>query len=104
MTRSSRTSAGRPRRSGASEARHGGNPPQRRPSAADRWRRGGGHYEGARRMNAVWFVPVIAIALTEVAVVATSIYLHRALAHRSLHLHPLVEVGFRIVLWLTTGQ
>jgi stearoyl-CoA desaturase (delta-9 desaturase) len=55
-------------------------------------------------MNPVWVVPVVAIVLTEVAVLATSIYLHRALAHRSLHLHPLAELGFRTVLWLTTGQ
>ena len=55
-------------------------------------------------MNPVWVVPVVAIALTEVAVLATSIYLHRALAHRSLHVHPLAELGFRVVLWLTTGQ
>ena len=55
-------------------------------------------------MNPVWVVPVVALALTEVSVLATSIYLHRALAHRSLRLHPLAELGFRIVLWLTTGQ
>ena len=47
---------------------------------------------------------MVAIALTQIAVIATSIYLHRALAHRSLRLHPLVDVAFRTVLWLTTGQ
>ena len=31
-------------------------------------------------------------------------YLHRALAHRSIRVHPAADVGFRIVLWLTTGQ
>jgi stearoyl-CoA desaturase (delta-9 desaturase) len=46
----------------------------------------------------------IAIALTQTAVIATSIYLHRALAHRSLHLHPIADVAFRVALWLTTGQ
>jgi stearoyl-CoA desaturase (delta-9 desaturase) len=49
-------------------------------------------------------VPCVAIALTQIAVIATSIYLHRALAHRSLHLHPIADVGFRVALWLTTGQ
>jgi stearoyl-CoA desaturase (delta-9 desaturase) len=39
-----------------------------------------------------------------VAVIATSIYLHRAVAHRSLTLHPLADVIFRAALWLTTGQ
>jgi stearoyl-CoA desaturase (delta-9 desaturase) len=52
----------------------------------------------------MWTVPLIALAVTQIAVVATSIYLHRALAHRSLSLHPAVGLGFRVILWLTTGQ
>jgi stearoyl-CoA desaturase (Delta-9 desaturase) len=55
-------------------------------------------------MTAAWVVPLVTIALTQVAVFATSIYLHRALAHRSLRLHPVADVAFRAVLWLTTGQ
>src|SRR2546430_619910 len=48
--------------------------------------------------------PLVAIALTQLAVFATSIYLHRALAHRALAVHPVADVFFRTVLWLTTGQ
>jgi len=55
-------------------------------------------------MSEAWVVPVVTMALTQVAVIATSIYLHRALAHRSLHLHPIADVAFRAALWLTTGQ
>jgi stearoyl-CoA desaturase (delta-9 desaturase) len=55
-------------------------------------------------MSGVWAIPFVPIVLTQVAVIATSIYLHRALAHRSLHLHPVADVAFRAVLWLTTGQ
>lgn len=55
-------------------------------------------------MIAGWTVPIVTIALTQVAVIATSIYLHRALAHRSLKVHPLADIIFRAVLWLTTGQ
>jgi stearoyl-CoA desaturase (delta-9 desaturase) len=55
-------------------------------------------------MTAAWAVPIVTIVLTQVAVIATSIYLHRALAHRSLHLHPIADVAFRATLWLTTGQ
>jgi len=55
-------------------------------------------------MSPVWTVPFIAVALSQVAVIATSIYLHRALAHRALRLHPAADVCFRVVLWLTTGQ
>jgi stearoyl-CoA desaturase (Delta-9 desaturase) len=42
--------------------------------------------------------------LAQIATFATSIYLHRALAHRSLSLRPMVAVLFRAVLWLLTGQ
>ena len=52
----------------------------------------------------LWIAPLITIALTQVAVISTSIYLHRALAHRALTVHPAMDVVFRAVLWLTTGQ
>jgi len=52
----------------------------------------------------IWIAPLVAIALTQLAVFATSIYLHRALAHRALAVHPVADVFFRTVLWLTTGQ
>jgi stearoyl-CoA desaturase (delta-9 desaturase) len=52
----------------------------------------------------IWIAPLVAVLLTEIAVIATSIYLHRALAHRALTVRPLADVAFRTVLWLTTGQ
>jgi stearoyl-CoA desaturase (delta-9 desaturase) len=52
----------------------------------------------------IWITPLVAIVVTQVAVLATSIYLHRGLAHRALVVHPLADVLFRIVLWLATGQ
>jgi fatty-acid desaturase len=51
-------------------------------------------------MTAAWEVVFGAIALTQGAVIATSIYLHRALAHRSIALHPYADLAFRIALWL----
>jgi stearoyl-CoA desaturase (delta-9 desaturase) len=45
-----------------------------------------------------------AAIVTQACVLATSIYLHRALAHRSLTLHPAADLLFRVVLWLTTGM
>ena len=51
-----------------------------------------------------WLIPIVAILVTQAAVLATSIYLHRALAHRALSLHPVADLFFRAVLWLTTGQ
>ena len=35
----------------------------------------------------VWLIPLVALALSQIAVIATSVYLHRGLAHRSLRLH-----------------
>jgi stearoyl-CoA desaturase (delta-9 desaturase) len=52
----------------------------------------------------VLIVPIVALALAQVASIATSIYLHRGLAHRALRLHSAADVCFRAVLWLTTGQ
>ena len=44
------------------------------------------------------------LLVTQAAVIATSVYLHRGLAHRALRLHPLADWVFRFVLWFTTGQ
>jgi stearoyl-CoA desaturase (delta-9 desaturase) len=52
----------------------------------------------------ILLVIAVAVVLTQIATLATSIYLHRALAHRSLTVHPLAAVVFRTILWLTTGQ
>jgi stearoyl-CoA desaturase (delta-9 desaturase) len=52
----------------------------------------------------IFIAVAVALALTEVAVLSTSIYLHRGLAHRSLEIHPAAGVLFRVILWLTTGQ
>jgi stearoyl-CoA desaturase (delta-9 desaturase) len=52
----------------------------------------------------IWIAPLAALALAQIAAIATSVYLHRALAHRSLRLHRIAELCFRAVLWLTTGQ
>lgn len=40
---------------------------------------------------------------TQIAVFATTIYLHRASTHRSLVLHPAVAWLFRLAIWITTG-
>ena len=55
-------------------------------------------------MTDLWIVPAAALAVTQLAVIATSIYLHRAVAHHALTVSPVADVLFRGVLWLTTGQ
>src|SRR5438128_1060680 len=52
----------------------------------------------------LWVVPLVPVILAQLAAVATSVYLHRGLAHRALRLHPVADVVFRAMLWLTTGQ
>ena len=46
---------------------------------------------------------VAAFVVIQIAVMGTTIFLHRASTHRSLTLHPAVEWLFRFTLWLTTG-
>lgn len=46
---------------------------------------------------------VVAAILTQTGVFATTVYLHRCLAHRALTIHPRVALVFRVYLWLTTG-
>lgn len=59
---------------------------------------------GTNLMYQIAIVAFVALALSQIAAVATSIYLHRALAHGALRLHPVADVGFRLLLWITTGQ
>ena len=50
----------------------------------------------------IWMLIASAIAL-QIAVFCTTIYLHRAISHRAVTLHPLSDFAFRFGLWLTTG-
>mgnify|MGYP006271914989 CR=1 FL=1 len=51
-----------------------------------------------------WQVVLAALAMTHFTIVAVTLYLHRAQAHRALHLHPVIAQLFRFWLWLTTGM
>jgi stearoyl-CoA desaturase (Delta-9 desaturase) len=55
-------------------------------------------------IHQILIIALASFALAQIATVATSIYLHRALAHRSLSLRPFGAIAFRAVLWLLTGQ
>lgn len=50
------------------------------------------------------FSVVFVLALTQAAVIATTVYLHRGQAHRSLNFRPIVDFIFRTILWIATGQ
>ncbi|MDQ1385708.1 MAG: hypothetical protein QOG65_3087 [Actinomycetota bacterium] len=47
---------------------------------------------------------VAAFLITQVAIFVTTVYLHRALSHRSLTVSGTAAVPFRIVIWMTTGM
>src|SRR5512144_2328401 len=51
-----------------------------------------------------WGVVIITLLLTHITIVAVTVFLHRAQAHRALELHPAVSHFFRFWLWLTTGM
>ena len=59
---------------------------------------------GATVGHEIWIIAALAVFITQTAAVATSVYLHRALAHRSIRVHRAADVACRIVVWLTTGQ
>src|SRR6266550_4900513 len=47
---------------------------------------------------------VFGFLVTQVTILATTVYLHRALSHRALSLRPAAALPFRILLWVTTGM
>ena len=46
---------------------------------------------------------LVGLALSQVALLCTTIYLHRALSHRAITLRPSLATVFRVLIWLTTG-
>jgi len=52
----------------------------------------------------ILIITVTSFILAQIATFATSIYLHRTLAHRALALRVPVALLFRMALWLWTGQ
>ena len=54
-------------------------------------------------MSTLLLALVVGLAVTILANVCTTVYLHRALAHHALTLAPPVVFVFRVLTWLTTG-
>jgi len=52
----------------------------------------------------LWQYVVITLVMTHITIVAVTVFLHRAQAHRALDLHPLASHFFRLWLCLTTGM
>jgi stearoyl-CoA desaturase (delta-9 desaturase) len=47
---------------------------------------------------------IAAFIVTQIAIVATTVFLHRGLAHRALTMHPVAAFPCRFVIWITTGM
>jgi stearoyl-CoA desaturase (delta-9 desaturase) len=54
-------------------------------------------------METLLIALLVGLAVTLLANVCTTVYLHRALAHRALTLAPSVQAVFRVLTWITTG-
>lgn len=54
-------------------------------------------------MSPVLLALVVGFALSQVGTFVTTIYLHRALAHRAVTLSPAVTFACRVLVWLTTS-
>jgi stearoyl-CoA desaturase (delta-9 desaturase) len=50
-----------------------------------------------------WEIVAFTLVVTHITIAAVTVFLHRAQAHRALHLHGLPSHFFRFWLWLTTG-
>src|SRR2546430_8356421 len=58
------------------------------------------------RMSAAQTIAAViaAFVVTQAAIFATTIYLHRGLTHRALSVHPALAYPSRVLIWLTTGM
>jgi stearoyl-CoA desaturase (delta-9 desaturase) len=54
-------------------------------------------------VSKVLLAALIGFGVSQIALFCTTIYLHRALSHKSLTVSSAARMAFRIVLWLTTG-
>jgi len=54
-------------------------------------------------LQTVLLALVVGAGVSLLANIATTVYLHRALSHRALTLHPAAAQVFRFVAWVTTG-
>ena len=51
-----------------------------------------------------WVILIVFVFATQFTNLCVTLYLHRAMAHRGLDLHPVVSLPMRAWVWLTTGM
>lgn len=67
------------------------------------WTVGGSNCQEVSMFATTLTIVLVAFALTQIANLITTVYLHRALTHRALELHPALAWPLRILTWLLTG-
>ena len=50
-----------------------------------------------------WQVVLYTLVLTHISIVTVTVYLHRAMAHRAMDIHPILAHFFRFWSWFTTA-
>ncbi len=56
-----------------------------------------------RMVTSILFALLVGFALTQLATMATTVYLHRSLAHRAVTFAAPLNISFRFIIWLLTG-
>lgn len=54
-------------------------------------------------MNTFLTALIVAVVVSQVATLATTVFLHRTAAHKAIRMHPAARMAFRSVIWFTTG-
>lgn len=54
--------------------------------------------------GSIWQLAGFTLLVAHLALLSVTIYLHRAMAHRAIELHPVLSHFFRFVLWIVTGM
>lgn len=52
----------------------------------------------------IWQIIISLLVMTQITILAVTLYLHRDQTHRGLILHPVIRHFFRLHLWFTTGM
>jgi stearoyl-CoA desaturase (delta-9 desaturase) len=47
---------------------------------------------------------VVGVAVMQISVLATTVYLHRGIAHRAVTIKPAAAIPLRFIIWITTGM
>jgi stearoyl-CoA desaturase (Delta-9 desaturase) len=56
-----------------------------------------------QRVPQAWLAVIVGLAVCQIGIVCTTVYLHRTVAHRAVTFSPSIRFTFRFLIWITTG-